>query len=137
MVFQVSFKSGKSVYLQLVEQVRAGVASGALREGDPLPGIRPLAEELLVNRNTVAKAYGELERQGVIETVVGRGCFVRAAESPLRKDARRKLVGEGLDEAVVRAHHLQIDRTDFLRIAAERYDALEDKRLRAARAGTA
>src|SRR6186997_3408974 len=109
MVFQLNFKSGKPVYLQLVDQVRNAAASGAVQAGDALPSIRPLAEELRVNRNTVAKAYAELESQGVIETVAGKGCFVRAGDSPLRKDVRRKLVAERLDDAVMHAHHLQID----------------------------
>ena len=56
MLFQLDFKSGKAVYLQLVDQVKVAAASGALRPGAALPGIRPLAEELRVNRNTVAKA---------------------------------------------------------------------------------
>ena len=56
MQLQLSFKSGKPVYLQIVDQVRAAAAAGAIRGGEPLPSIRPLAEELRVNRNTVAKA---------------------------------------------------------------------------------
>jgi GntR family transcriptional regulator len=114
MRFQLNFKSGKAVYLQLADQVRMATASGALRPGDPLPSIRPLAEDLRVNRNTVAKAYAELESQGVIETVAGKGCFVRSSGSPLRKDVRRKLLAEKIDEAVIHAHHLQIGRDDFL-----------------------
>src|SRR5713101_3129798 len=78
MLFQLNYKSGKAVYLQLVDQVKAAAASGALHAGSPLPGIRPLAEELRVNRNTVAKAYSALESQGVIETIAGKGCFVLA-----------------------------------------------------------
>ena len=132
MIFQVNFKSGKAVYLQLVEQVKAAAASGAMAPGDALPGIRPLAEDLRVNRNTVAKAYAELENQGVIETIAGKGCFVRAGNSPLRRDARRKLLAERMDDAVVHAHHLQIGKSEFLRVAEERFDALEDKRARAA-----
>jgi GntR family transcriptional regulator len=128
MLFQLSFKSGKAVYLQLVDQVRAAAASGALHAGEPLPGIRPLAEELRVNRNTVAKAYAELESQGVIETIAGKGCFVRANHSPFKKEVRRKLLAETLDGAVIQAHHLQIGKVDFLRVAEERFDALEDKR---------
>jgi GntR family transcriptional regulator len=120
------------VYLQLVDQVRAAAASGALRAGEALPSIRPLAEQLRVNRNTVAKAYAELESQGVIETVAGKGCFVRPNNSPYKKDVRRKLLAETIDEAVVHAHHLQIGKADFLRLAEERFDALEDKRARAA-----
>jgi GntR family transcriptional regulator len=131
MLFQVNFKSGKAVYLQLVDQVKAAVASGAMRAGEPLPGIRPLAEDLRVNRNTVAKAYAELETQGVIETVAGKGCFVRENHSPYRKEIRRKLLADMLDEAVVHAHHLQVGKADFLRIAEDRFDALEEKRARA------
>jgi GntR family transcriptional regulator len=130
MRFQLNFKSGKAVYLQLVDQVRMAAASGALQPGDTLPSIRPLAEDLRVNRNTVAKAYAELESQGVIETIAGKGCFVRSGSSPLRKDVRRKLLAERIDEAVIHAHHLQIGRGDFIELAEERYDALEARRSR-------
>ena len=132
MRFQLTFKSGTPVYLQLVEQVKVAVASGTLQAGDPLPSIRPLAEELRVNRNTIAKAYAELESLGVIETAAGKGCFVRAGHSPLRKDVRRKLLADRIDDAAVHAHHMQIGREDFIRLAEERYDLLEQQRLRAA-----
>ena len=129
--FQLNFKSGKPVYLQLVDQVKSAAASGAVQPGDPLPSIRPLAEELRVNRNTVAKAYAELENQRVIETIAGKGCFVRASSSPFRKDVRLKLVAETMDDAVVQAHHLQVGKAEFVRLAEERFDAFEDKRARA------
>ena len=134
MLFQLNYKSAMAVYLQLVDQVKAAAASGAVREGDPLPGIRTLAEELRVNRNTVAKAYAELESQGVIETLAGKGCFVRSSGSPFRKDVRRRLVAETIDEAVVHAHHLQIDKAEFLRLVEERFNDFERKRARAATA---
>ena len=95
LTFQINFKSGKPVYLQLVDQVKTAVAAGAMKSGDALPSIRPLAEELRVNRNTVAKAYTELENQGVIETLAGKGCFVRAGSSPLRKEVRANAAGAG------------------------------------------
>lgn len=133
MRFQLNFKSGTPVYLQMVDQVKAAAASGALRSGDALPSIRPLAEELRINRNTVAKAYAELESQGVVETLAGKGCFLRAGASPLRKDARVRLVAGKIDDAVVQAHHLQIDKHEFLGLAEERFDRFEDHRDRAAR----
>jgi GntR family transcriptional regulator len=136
MIFHVNFKSGKAVYLQLVDQVKAATASGGLRTGEALPGIRPLAEELRVNRNTVAKAYAELESQGILETVAGKGCFVRPNHSPLKKDVRRKLLAETIDAAVIHAHHLQFGREEFLRLAEERFDALEHKRIRASTPGS-
>jgi GntR family transcriptional regulator len=131
MQFQLSFKSGKPVYLQLVEQVKRAAAAGALQAGHPLPPIRPLAEQLRVNRNTVAKAYTELENQGVIETLAGKGCFIREQGSPFKKDVKRKMLAEAIDEAVVQAHHLQIHKADFLRLSEERFDAFEEKRARA------
>lgn len=134
--FQLNFRSGKPVYLQLVDQVKAAAASGAVLAGEPLPAIRPLAEELRVNRNTVAKAYAELESQRVIETIVGRGCFVRAAGSPFKKDVRLKLLADEIDDAVVQAHHLQVAKNEFLRLAEDRFDAFEHKRARAESSGS-
>src|SRR5947199_8015917 len=108
MLFSINFKAGKPVYLQLVDQVKAAAASGAMQSGESLPSIRPLAQELRVNRNTIAKAYTELESQGIIETIPGKGCFVRPNNSPLKKDVRRKLLIAALDEVVIQAHHLQV-----------------------------
>lgn len=134
MRFHLNFKSGTPVYLQVVDQVKAAAASGALRAGEPLPSIRPLAEELRVNRNTVAKAYAELESQGVIESLAGKGSFLRANNSPYKKEVRVELLAQAIDDAVVRAHHLQIGKPQFLRLAEERFDAFERQRERAAKA---
>ena len=74
------------IYLQLMEQVKHAIETGALRPGEQLPSIRPLAEELVVNPNTVAKAYRELEHEGVIELRQGAGAFV-SDKAPTKKDA--------------------------------------------------
>jgi GntR family transcriptional regulator len=116
------------IYLQIVDQVRAAAASGALRPGEALPSIRPLAEELRVNRNTIAKAYTELESQGVIETLPGRGCFLKENQSALRKRVRRELLIEHIDQVIVQAHHLQVPHDEFLEMIRERLDVLDDKR---------
>jgi GntR family transcriptional regulator len=125
MLWQIDFKSGTPVYLQLVEQVRHAAASGGLRAGEPLPSIRPLAEELRVNRNTIAKAYAELENQGVIETVPGKGCFLKEVNSLLTKSARNDLLVQEVDRAVVAAHHLQITDADLLALVKKRLDAFD------------
>ncbi len=127
MMLQINFKSGKPVYLQVVDQIKSAAASGALQAGEPLPSIRPLAEELRVNRNTIAKAYTELESQGVIETLPGKGCFLKENNSPLKKDVRRKLLVEEIDQAIVAAHHLQVPRGEFVELVRERFDTLEEK----------
>ena len=127
MMLQINFKSGKPVYLQVVDQIKSAAASGALQAGEPLPSIRPLAEELRVNRNTIAKAYTELESQGVIETLPGKGCFLKENNSPLKKDVRRKLLVEEIDQAIVQAHHLQVPRGEFIELVRERFDTIEEK----------
>jgi GntR family transcriptional regulator len=127
MMFQIDFKTGKPVYLQLVDQIRYAAASGVVRPGEPLPSIRPLAEDLRVNRNTIAKAYAELESQGVIETIPGKGCFLKENSSPFTKPVRQKLLLKEVDEAVVTAHHMQVDRESFLALVKERLDYFERK----------
>jgi GntR family transcriptional regulator len=120
MLIQLNFKSGKPVYLQVVDQIKLAAASGVLHPGEPLPSIRPLSEQLRLNRNTIAKAYTELESQGVIETIPGKGCFLKENHSPYRKDVRQKMVAEEIDAAIVQAHHLQINREDFLVLVKQR-----------------
>lgn len=127
MLFHIDFKTGKPAYLQLVDQVRYAAASGGLRTVEPLPSVRQLAEELRINRNTIAKAYTELENQGVIETVPGKGCFLKDGNTPFTKPVRQKILLKEVDEAVVTAHHLQVDRESFLALVKERLDYFESK----------
>ena len=84
MLFRPNPASGVPIYLQLMEQVKHSIETGALRPGEQLPGIRPLAEQLVINPNTVAKAYRELEHEGVIELRHGAGAFV-SANGPAKK----------------------------------------------------
>ena len=89
-LFRPNPSSGVPIYLQLMERVKHAVETGAIRPGDQLPGIRPLAEELVINPNTVAKAYRELEHEGVIELRHGAGAFV-AANTRARKATTDRL----------------------------------------------
>jgi GntR family transcriptional regulator len=105
--------SGVPIYLQLMEQVKHAIETGALRPGEQLPGIRPLAEELVINVNTVAKAYRELEHEGVVELRHGAGAFVSAGSSakaankfraahPVAEAAVKKLRAQGLNDEEIR-----------------------------------
>jgi GntR family transcriptional regulator len=127
MIFQVDFQAGKPVYLQLADQIRYAAASGRLRPGDPLPSLRPLSEELRINRNTISKAYSELEAQGIVETIPGKGCFLKQNPSPFKERVRQQMLQTEIDEAVVMAHHLQISREKFLDLVNERLDYFEHK----------
>jgi len=76
MFFKLTPTTGQPLYLQLMQQIRHATETGALQDGDQLPGIRTLAEELVVSPNTVAKAYSELEHDGLLELRQGSGAFV-------------------------------------------------------------
>jgi GntR family transcriptional regulator len=93
--------SGVPIYLQLMQQVRHAIETGAVKPGEQLPSIRPLAEELVINPNTVAKAYRELEHEGVIELRQGAGAFVSAKaqtqENAERLKAAQALVAQGIE----------------------------------------
>lgn len=114
MLFRPNPSLGVPIYLQLMEQVKHAIETGALRPGEQLPGIRPLAEELVINPNTVAKAYRELEHEGVIELRHGAGAFVSAkprtkkladtlrAAQPIVAAAVQQLRKQGLTEEEIR-----------------------------------
>src|SRR5215211_7657071 len=104
MIVRVNPSSGVPIYLQLMEQVKHSIETGALRPGEQLPGIRPLAEELVINPNTVAKAYRELEHDGVIELRHGAGAFVSAV--PRAKKATDTLrAGQAIVTAAIQKLH--------------------------------
>lgn len=101
--FRLDLRSGVPVYRQLMDQVRAGIASGVLVAGDQLPTVRQLAVDLAINPNTVLRAYRELELGGLLETQQGMGTFI-TQKKPQRDDAERErqlsqLVGEFLARA--------------------------------------
>ncbi len=102
MIFRPNPSSGVPIYLQLMEQVKHGIETGALRPGEQLPGIRPLAEELVINPNTVAKAYRELEHEGVIEIRHGAGAFVsknaRAKETTDKMRGAQSIVAGAVEQ---------------------------------------
>src|SRR2546423_6831941 len=128
MLIEINFKSGMPVYLQVVDQIKMAAASGALRAGESLPSIRPLAEQLRINRNTVAKAYAELEAEGVIETIAGKGCFLKESRSPFSRQTRLERLAREIDAAIVQAHHSMVGHKDFLALVKERLSAFEQKK---------
>ena len=99
-LFRPNPSSGVPIYLQLMEQVKHAIETGALRPGEQLPGIRPLAEELVINPNTVAKAYRELEHEGVVELRHGAGAFI-AGGARAKKLTDRLRAGQAVVAAAV------------------------------------
>jgi GntR family transcriptional regulator len=98
MLFRVNHSSGVPLYVQLVEQVKHGIEMGAVRAGEQLPTIRKLAEDLVMNPNTVARAYRELESAGIIEVKHGAGAFVSQSIAGPTKVFRK---AEGIVQAAI------------------------------------
>jgi GntR family transcriptional regulator len=94
MVFKLNPQAGQPLYLQLMQQIRHAVDTGVLLRGDQLPGIRTLAEEIVVSHNTVAKAYSELEREGLLEVRHGSGAFISSRSGSKSRPERVRLAQE-------------------------------------------
>lgn len=110
-IFSVDPRSGVPIYLQLIEQIKRAVAIGTLSASEQLPTVKALALDLTVNPNTVARAYRELERDGIIETSPGRGSFVRADDGTSRaKNAAHDIAASEISEAVRQARALGLER---------------------------
>jgi GntR family transcriptional regulator len=94
MLFKLNPQAGQPLYLQLMQQIRHAVETGVLQRGDQLPGIRTLAEEIVVSHNTVAKAYSELEHEGLLEIRHGSGAFIAARRGGKSRSERVRLAQE-------------------------------------------
>jgi len=101
--FALNLHSGVPVYRQVIDQVRAGVASGALTAGDQLPTVRQLAVDLTINPNTVMRAYRELELGGLLETHQGTGTFISEKKVEKKSAERDRQLGQMVGEFAARA----------------------------------
>jgi GntR family transcriptional regulator len=120
MELQVTTSGREPIYQQLVGQIREGVARGKLRSGERLPSVRELSRKLVVNPNTIARVYTELERDGLLYTRPGSGVFVAEPSNDLTKAARRKKLLGMLDTFLTEAVHLGFAREDVVNSVAER-----------------
>ena len=122
-IFTVDPHTGVPIYLQLIERVKRLVALGVLSAGERLPTVKQLAFDLTINANTVARAYRELERDGIIETSVGRGSFVRAQGASERAaTALHDVSASALDAAVREAKSLGIARDQLNNLFSQALD---------------
>jgi len=122
---RISQRDGVPFYLQIVNQVKYLVASGRLRCEDRLPPVRKLAEQLIVNPNTVARCYTELEREGVLNTRQGLGVFVAKPKAELTTTARRQKLTETLDRFLTEAVHLGFSAEEVLAAVSERAERFQ------------
>jgi DNA-binding transcriptional regulator YhcF (GntR family) len=125
MQIHLSRQDGVPTYLQIVNQVKYLVASGRLQEGEELPPIRVLAEQLLINPNTVARAYRELETAGIVTKRSTTGTYVSGAGSPLARRERLKILTERIEALLVEARQLSISTNEIIDLLRQRDAALK------------
>src|SRR2546423_9367721 len=124
MDIHISPHDGVPIYLQIVHQVKYLVASGRLAPGEEIPPIRVLAQRLLVNPNTVARAYLELERAGVVAKRHGSETYGSEAGSPLAPRERLKILTQRADALLAEALHLDVGLDEVMKLLRERHEIL-------------
>jgi GntR family transcriptional regulator len=120
----ISTQDGVPVYLQIVNQVKYLAAAGRLAPGEEMPSVRALAEQLVINPNTVARAYLELERAGVVVKRHGSGTYVSEEGSPLARKERMKILTQRADALLAEAQHLDVALDDLLALLKDRHKNL-------------
>ena len=115
MLFSINNSSSRPVYQQIIDQVKRDIALGKLIEGQKLPTVRQLASQLVINPNTIAKAYRQLESEQIITTRPGSGTFVAQLSSNLSRAVRKKLIAEQLELLTVEAVHMQIEKETLIK----------------------
>lgn len=128
MILHINPRDGVPVYQQIINQVKYLVASGRLDTGNELPPIRTLAEQLLINPNTVARAYRELETSGVVTTRRGSGTYIAESGSPLALKERRRILAGRVDQLLAEADHLDVDLDELIRIVRQRAENMTRER---------
>ena len=130
MQIHISTHDKVPIYLQVVNQIRYLVAAGRLAAGDELPPIRVLAEQLVVNPNTIARAYRELEQAGIVEKRRTAGTYVTEQGSPLARRERLKILTERIDQLLAEALQMDVKLEDVIKLVNQRSTALNASRLK-------
>lgn len=130
MQIHISTSDGVPIYLQVVNQVKYLIASGKLAAGAELPAIRSLAEQLVVNPNTIARAYRELELAGLVEKRRTAGTFVLEPGSPLLKREKMKILTERVDQLLAEASQMKVTLDEVLSLLGDRSTLIDSAKLK-------
>lgn len=130
MQIQINTQDGVPIYLQIVNQVKYLVSAGRLNPGDELPPIRSLAEKLIVNPNTIARAYRELEIAGVVEKRRTAGTYISAEGSRLAKRERTKILSGRIDQLLAESNQMDVSYEELLKLIDQRHHVLNETKLK-------
>jgi len=124
MQIHISSHDGVPIYLQIVNQIKYLIAAGRLAPGEEIPPIRVMAEQLVINPNTVARAYLELERAGLVAKRHGAGTYVAAGGSVLPRREKVKVLARRLDLLLAEAAHMDIPLDEVIELLRERHETM-------------
>lgn len=130
MQIHITASDGVPIYLQVVNQIKYLVAAGRLVAGEELPPIRTLAEKLVVNPNTIARAYRELEMAGIVEKRRTAGTYVSDQGSPLARRERMKILTDRIDQLLAEAGHMDVSLDEVLKLMQKRHSVIHTSRLK-------
>ncbi len=127
MQLRITDQDGVPIYVQVVRQIKYLVSSGRLAPGAQLPPVRKLAEQLLINPNTVARAYRELESEGLVISRQGAGVFVADGVSPLARREQQRLLAERIDVLLTEARHMKVDVEALIEMIRRRSEGFDSR----------
>ena len=127
MIIQINAQDGTPIYQQIVDQVKYLVAAGRMQAGDEMPPIRVLADDLTINPNTVARAYLELERAGVVYKRQGSGTYIAEVHSVLSRREKVKVLTKRADSLLTDALHLGVEFDDVVELLRDRHETLKSQ----------
>lgn len=128
MQIHINTRDGVPIYLQVVNQIKYLVAAGRLTAGEELPPIRTLAEKLVVNPNTIARAYRELELIGIVEKRRTAGTYVTDQGSPLARKERLKILTDRIDQLLAESEQMGVSLEEVTRLVNQRYSVMTSTR---------
>ena len=132
MQIHITASDGVPIYLQVVNQIKYLVAAGRLKAGEELPPIRTLAEKLVVNPNTIARAYRELEMSGIVEKRRTAGTYVSDQGSPLARRERTKILTDRIDVLLAEANQMDVSLDDVIKLVQQRSSIINTSRAKGA-----
>lgn len=124
-MLEIDPRSSQPIYEQIINQIKENIMKGIMLPGDQLPSIRQLSSIVLANPNTVSKAYQELERTGVIETVRGRGTFIKTDYKAKVDEEKMSEIKLALKKLIIEMHYMGLTKEDLRKEVEEIYEDLE------------
>lgn len=126
-LINIDIRSSRPIYEQIIDGIKENILKGILQPGDKLPSVREMSSMITANPNTVSRAYMELERQGVTETIRGRGTYVSSNYKPKVEEDRMEKLKEDIKKIILEAYYMGIKKEEIVKLINESYEEVKKK----------